>query len=75
MMKAVGLGAAALAVPGLVAGCSGTSSSSSSGGRIAGPGLVAGCSSAIVLEETKPEVVPYFTICARSSTRARSRSR
>jgi raffinose/stachyose/melibiose transport system substrate-binding protein len=44
MMKTVGFGTAALAVPGLVAGCS-----SSSGGR-----------TAIVLEETKPEVVPYF---------------
>jgi len=49
-MKALGLGTAALAVPGLVAGCS-----SSSGGR-----------TAIVLEETKPEVVPYFTnLCAK----------
>jgi raffinose/stachyose/melibiose transport system substrate-binding protein len=46
-MKAVGLGAAALAAPGLVAGCS--SSSSSSGGA-----------TSIVFEETKPEVVPYF---------------
>ncbi len=44
MMKTVGLGTAALAVPGLVAGCS-----SSSGGR-----------TSIVLEETKPEVIPYF---------------
>lgn len=44
MMKAVGLGAAAIAGPGLVAGCS-----SSSGGR-----------TSIVFEETKPEVVPYF---------------
>src|SRR5580693_9081812 len=44
MMKAVGLGAAALAVPSLVAGCS-----SSSGGA-----------TRIVFEETKPEVVPYF---------------
>jgi raffinose/stachyose/melibiose transport system substrate-binding protein len=44
MMKTVGLGTAALAVPGLVAGCS-----SSSGGA-----------TRIVLEETKPEVVPYF---------------
>jgi raffinose/stachyose/melibiose transport system substrate-binding protein len=43
-MKAVGLGAAALAAPGLVAGCS-----SSSGGA-----------TSIVFEETKPEVVPYF---------------
>lgn len=43
MMKTVGLGAAALAVPGLAAGCS------SGGGR-----------TAIVFEETKPEVVPYF---------------
>jgi len=45
-MKAVGLGAAALAVPGLVAGCS----SASSGGP-----------TKIVFEETKPEVVPYFS--------------
>src|SRR5580700_10812655 len=44
MMKTVGLGTAALAVPGLVAGCS-----SSSGGA-----------TRIVFEETKPEVVPYF---------------
>ena len=43
-IKALGLGTAALAVPGLVAGCS-----SSSGAR-----------THIVLEETKPEVVPYF---------------
>jgi raffinose/stachyose/melibiose transport system substrate-binding protein len=50
MLKTAGLGAAALAVPGLVAGCS-----SSSGGR-----------TAIVLEETKPEVVPYFdSLCAK----------
>jgi raffinose/stachyose/melibiose transport system substrate-binding protein len=46
MMKAVGLGAAAVAVPGLVAGCS------SSGGG--------GATTSIVFEETKPEVVPYF---------------
>jgi raffinose/stachyose/melibiose transport system substrate-binding protein len=44
MMKAMGLGAAAIAGPGLVAGCS-----SSSGGA-----------TRIVFEETKPEVVPYF---------------
>jgi raffinose/stachyose/melibiose transport system substrate-binding protein len=44
MMKTVGLGTAALAVPGLVAGCS-----SSSGGA-----------TKIVFEETKPEVVAYF---------------
>ena len=44
MMKTVGLGTAALAVPGLVAGCS-----SASGGA-----------TRIVFEETKPEVVPYF---------------
>ena len=44
MMKAAGLGAAAVAVPGLVAGCS------SSGGS----------TTSIVFEETKPEVVPYF---------------
>jgi raffinose/stachyose/melibiose transport system substrate-binding protein len=43
MMKAVGLGSAALAAPGLVAGCS----------------SAGGCTS-IVLEETKPEVIPYF---------------
>ncbi len=43
-MKTDGLGTAALAVPGLVAGCS-----SSSGGA-----------TKIVFEETKPEVVPYF---------------
>src|ERR1700688_3693280 len=43
MMKALVLGAAAIAGPGLVAGCS------SSGGA-----------TRIVLEETKPEVVPYF---------------
>jgi hypothetical protein len=43
MMKAVGLGSAALAAPALVAGCS------SAGGR-----------TSIVLEETKPEVIPYF---------------
>jgi raffinose/stachyose/melibiose transport system substrate-binding protein len=50
MLKTAGLSAAALAVPGLVAGCS-----SSSGGR-----------TAIVLEETKPEVVPYFdSLCAK----------
>jgi raffinose/stachyose/melibiose transport system substrate-binding protein len=46
MMKAVGLGAAAVAVPGLAAGCS------SSGGG--------GPTTSIVFEETKPEVVPYF---------------
>lgn len=45
MMKAVGLGAAAIAGPGLVAGCS------SSGGAT---------TTSIVFEETKPEVVPYF---------------
>src|ERR1700689_2519195 len=44
MMKALGLGAAAIAGPGLVAGCS------SSGGA----------ATRIVFEETKPEVVPYF---------------
>jgi raffinose/stachyose/melibiose transport system substrate-binding protein len=44
MMKAVGLGAAAIAGPGLVAGCS------SSGGS----------TTKIVFEETKPEVIPYF---------------
>jgi raffinose/stachyose/melibiose transport system substrate-binding protein len=44
MMKAMGLGAAAIAGPGLVAGCS------SSGGS----------TTSIVFEETKPEVVPYF---------------
>jgi raffinose/stachyose/melibiose transport system substrate-binding protein len=44
MMKALGLGTAALAVPSLVAGCS-----SSSGGA-----------TKIVFEETKPEVIPYF---------------
>ncbi len=44
MMKALGFGAAALAGPGLVAGCS-------SSGRAA---------TRIVFEETKPEVVPYF---------------
>jgi ABC-type sugar transport system, periplasmic component len=44
MMKALGLGAAGIAVPGLVAGCS-----ASSGGA-----------TRIVFEETKPEVVPYF---------------
>ena len=44
MMKALGLGAAGIAVPSLVAGCS-----SSSGGA-----------TRIVFEETKPEVVPYF---------------
>ncbi len=44
MMKTVGLGTAALAVPGLVAGCS----SSSAG------------ATKIVFEETKPEVVAYF---------------
>jgi raffinose/stachyose/melibiose transport system substrate-binding protein len=47
MMKALGLGAAAIAGPGLVAGCS------SSGGA-----------TRIVFEETKPEVVPYFTALA-----------
>jgi raffinose/stachyose/melibiose transport system substrate-binding protein len=45
MMKAVGLGAAAIAGPGVVAGCS----SGGTGGR-----------TSIVFEETKPEVVPYF---------------
>jgi raffinose/stachyose/melibiose transport system substrate-binding protein len=44
VIKTMGLAAAALAVPGAVAGCS-----SSSGGRIS-----------IRLEETKPEVIPYF---------------
>ena len=44
MIKALGLGAAAVAGPGLVAGCA-----SSGGGR-----------TTIVFEETKPEVVPYF---------------
>ena len=44
MLKAVGLGAAVVAGPGLVAGCS------SSGGATTN----------IVFEETKPEVVPYF---------------
>ena len=49
MMKAVGLGTAALAAPGLLAGCS------SASGR-----------TPIVLEETKPEVVPYFdSLCAK----------
>jgi raffinose/stachyose/melibiose transport system substrate-binding protein len=43
MIKTMGLGAAALAAPGVVAGCS------SSGGR-----------TSIRLEETKPEVIPYF---------------
>jgi Bacterial extracellular solute-binding protein len=43
LIKTVGLGAAGLAVPGAVAGCS------SSGGR-----------TSIRLEETKPEVIPYF---------------
>ena len=47
MMKAVGLGAAAVAVPGLAAGCS------SSGGG--------GATTSIVFEETKPEVIPYFS--------------
>ena len=42
-IKTLGLGAAALAAPGLVAGCSSGSSQT-----------------AIVFEETKPEVVPYF---------------
>jgi len=46
MMKAVGLGAAAIAAPSLVAGCS------SAGGG--------GATTSIVFEETKPEVVPYF---------------
>lgn len=46
MMKALGFGAAALAGPGLVAGCS-------SAGGGGGP-------TRIVFEETKPEVVPYF---------------
>ncbi len=46
MMKAVGLGAAAIAAPSLAAGCS----SSGSGGS----------ATRIVFEETKPEVVPYF---------------
>jgi raffinose/stachyose/melibiose transport system substrate-binding protein len=45
MMKAMGFGAAALAGPSLLAACS----SSGGGGR-----------TAIVFEETKPEVVPYF---------------
>jgi len=45
MIRTLGAGAAALAVPGLAAGCS----SSASGGR-----------TAIRLEETKPEVIPYF---------------
>ena len=45
-MKAVGLGAAAIAAPSLAAGCS----SSGSGGS----------ATRIVFEETKPEVVPYF---------------
>jgi raffinose/stachyose/melibiose transport system substrate-binding protein len=44
MMKAAGLGAAAIAGPSLLAGCS------SSGGS----------TTRIVFEETKPEVVPYF---------------
>src|ERR1700683_2624595 len=58
MLKTAGLGAAALAVPGLVAGCS----SSSSGGR-----------TAIVLEETKPEVVPYFdSLCAKFNASQKS---
>jgi len=45
MMKALGFGAAAVAGPGLVAGCS-----SAGGGGV----------TRIVFEETKPEVVPYF---------------
>src|ERR1700744_3635992 len=50
MLKTAGLGAAALAIPGLVAGCS-----SSSGRR-----------TAILLQETKPEVVLYFdSLCAK----------
>jgi raffinose/stachyose/melibiose transport system substrate-binding protein len=44
MMKALGFGAAAIAGPGAIAGCS------SSGGGV----------TRIVFEETKPEVVPYF---------------
>jgi raffinose/stachyose/melibiose transport system substrate-binding protein len=44
MIRGLGAGAAVLAVPGIVAGCS-----SSSGGR-----------TRIRLEETKPEVIPYF---------------
>jgi raffinose/stachyose/melibiose transport system substrate-binding protein len=56
-MKALGLGTAALAVPGLVAGCS-----SSSGGR-----------TTIVLEETKPEVIPYFdNLCAKFNASQKS---
>ena len=46
MMKALGLGAAAVAGPGLVAGCTAAGAS--------------GGATRIVLEETKPEVVPYF---------------
>ena len=46
MMKALGLGAAAIAGPGLVAGC--TAAGASTG------------ATRIVFEETKPEVVPYF---------------
>ena len=45
LMKALGLGAAAIAIPGLAAGCSAASASSRT---------------SIVFEETKPEVVPYF---------------
>ncbi len=44
MLKALGFGAAAIAAPGALAGCS------SSGGGV----------TRIVFEETKPEVVPYF---------------
>jgi raffinose/stachyose/melibiose transport system substrate-binding protein len=51
LLKALGISSAALAVPGLAAGC-GTSSASS---RVS-----------IVFEETKPEVVPYFNnLCAK----------
>jgi len=56
-MRALGLGTAALAVPGLVAGCS-----SSPGGR-----------TPIVLEETKPEVIPYFdNLCAKFNASQKS---
>ena len=57
MMKALGLGAAAIAGPGLVAGCS------SSGGA-----------TKIVFEETKPEVVPYFSnLAAKFNASSRRR--
>jgi raffinose/stachyose/melibiose transport system substrate-binding protein len=55
LMKGLGLGAAAVAIPGLAAACSAASASSHT---------------AIRFEETKPEVVPYFNTLVATFNRA-----